>query len=99
MHYLHYKSKAGAAIEAIHAQNTVSLDELVFVAVRLYIKALSIYAFVDGNGRTTFTLLQYALVRCSLACWPSMTTPSTSWLSEPHCGSTAASHIARCKHC
>lgn len=56
------------AIEAIDTQNSVSLDELVFVAVRLYTKALSIHPFVDGNGRTAFTLLQYALVRCGLAC-------------------------------
>lgn len=56
------------AIEVIEAQETVLLEEVVFVAVRLYTKVLSIHPFVDGNGRTAFTLLQYALVRCGLAC-------------------------------
>jgi fido (protein-threonine AMPylation protein) len=56
------------AIKVIEAQETVFLGELVFVAVRLYAKVLSIHPFVDGNGRTAFTLLQYALVRCGLAC-------------------------------
>jgi fido (protein-threonine AMPylation protein) len=56
------------AVEALEGRDTVLLDELVFVAVRLYAKVLSIHPFVDGNGRTAFTLLQYALVRCGLAC-------------------------------
>ncbi len=38
------------------------------VAVRLYAKVLSIHPFVDGNGRTAFTILQYALVRSGLVC-------------------------------
>jgi fido (protein-threonine AMPylation protein) len=49
-------------------QNTATLVSLVFIAVRLYAKILSIHPFLDGNGRTAFALLQYALVRCGLIC-------------------------------
>jgi len=44
------------------------LSDLVFIAVRLYAKVLSTHPFLDGNGRTAFTLLQYALARNDLAC-------------------------------
>jgi fido (protein-threonine AMPylation protein) len=56
------------AVEALESRETVLLDELALAVVRLYAKVLSIHPFVDGNGRTVFTLLQYALVRCGLAC-------------------------------
>jgi fido (protein-threonine AMPylation protein) len=49
-------------------RDAVRLDDLVFIVVRLYAKTLSIHPFLDGNGRTAFTLLQYALVRCGLIC-------------------------------
>jgi prophage maintenance system killer protein len=55
-------------IEATEGRQTILLEELVLVAVRLYTKVLSIHPFVDGNGRTAFTILQYALVRSGLAC-------------------------------
>jgi prophage maintenance system killer protein len=55
-------------VEALESRETVLLDELALAVVRLYAKVLSIHPFVDGNGRTVFTLLQYALVRCGLAC-------------------------------
>jgi fido (protein-threonine AMPylation protein) len=55
-------------IEATEGRQTILLEELVLVAVRLYAKVLSIHPFVDGNGRTAFTILQYALVRSGLAC-------------------------------
>jgi len=48
--------------------DTIALDELVLTAVRFYAKVLSTHPFLDGNGRTAFTLLQYALVRSGLAC-------------------------------
>ncbi len=48
--------------------DTIALDELVLTAVRFYAKVLSTHPFLDGNGRTAFTLLQYALVRSDLAC-------------------------------
>jgi fido (protein-threonine AMPylation protein) len=48
--------------------DTIALDELVLTAVRFYTKILSTHPFLDGNGRTAFTLLQYALVRNGLAC-------------------------------
>lgn len=46
----------------------IELDDLVFTAVRLYAKVLSTHPFLDGNGRTAFTILQCALVRGGLAC-------------------------------
>jgi fido (protein-threonine AMPylation protein) len=46
----------------------ITLDDLVLTAVRLYAKVLSIHPFLDGNGRTAFTILQYALTRSELAC-------------------------------
>jgi fido (protein-threonine AMPylation protein) len=46
----------------------VALDALVFTVVRLYAKVLSTHPFLDGNGRTAFTILQYALTRSGLAC-------------------------------
>jgi fido (protein-threonine AMPylation protein) len=50
--------------------DAIPLDDLVFTAVRLYAKVLSTHPFLDGNGRTAFTILQYALVRSGLACIP-----------------------------
>ena len=48
----------------------IALDDLVFTAVRLYVKVLSTHPFLDGNGRTAFTILQYGLARSELACVP-----------------------------
>ena len=47
--------------------DTIALEDLVLTAVRLYAKVLSIHPFLDGNGRTAFTVLQYALVRGGLS--------------------------------
>src|ERR1700722_562535 len=55
-------------IGELEPQNTVRLDDLLLAVVGLYAKALSIHPFLDGNGRTAFRLLQYALLRCGLAC-------------------------------
>lgn len=48
--------------------DSIALDALVPAAVRLYAKVLSTHPFLDGNGRTAFTILQYALRRSELAC-------------------------------
>ena len=48
--------------------DAIQLDDLVFIAVRLYAKMLSAHPFLDGNGRTAFTILQYALARSDLPC-------------------------------
>ncbi len=56
------------AIEEQEQADAIALDALVFTAVRLYVKVLSTHPFVDGNGRTAFTILQYALARSQLAC-------------------------------
>lgn len=48
--------------------DAVQLDDLVFIAGRLYAKTLSAHPFLDGNGRTAFTILQYALARSDLPC-------------------------------
>ena len=49
-------------------RDAIVLGDPVFTAVRLYAKVLSAHPFLDGNGRTAFTLLQYALMRNGLAC-------------------------------
>lgn len=57
--------------EAALAQDqreAMQLDEVVLPAVRLYVKVLSIHPFLDGNGRTAYALLQYALIRSRLIC-------------------------------
>jgi fido (protein-threonine AMPylation protein) len=57
--------------ETVAAQeqlDAIDLNDLVLAAVRFYVKILSTHPFLDGNGRTAFTLLQYALVRNGLAC-------------------------------
>jgi Fic family protein len=46
----------------------MQLNEVVLPAARLYVKVLSIHPFLDGNGRTAYALLQYALVRSRLIC-------------------------------
>lgn len=48
--------------------DAIQLDDLVFIAVRLYAKTLSAHPFLDGNGRAAFTILQYALARSDLPC-------------------------------
>jgi fido (protein-threonine AMPylation protein) len=47
--------------------DAIAFEDLVFTAVRLYAKVLSAHPFLDGNGRTAFTILQYALVRGGLS--------------------------------
>lgn len=42
------------------------LEELIETAAKLYVKILSAHPFPDGNGRTAYVLLQYALVRLGL---------------------------------
>lgn len=49
-------------------RDAMQLDEVVLPATRLYVKVLSIHPFLDGNGRTAYALLQYALVRSGLIC-------------------------------
>jgi fido (protein-threonine AMPylation protein) len=47
--------------------DVIALEDLVFTAVRLYAKVLSTHPFLDGNGRTAFPILQYALARGGLS--------------------------------
>lgn len=49
-------------------RDAMQLEEVVLPAARLYVKVLSIHPFLDGNGRTAYGLLQYALVRSGLIC-------------------------------
>jgi fido (protein-threonine AMPylation protein) len=48
------------------AQDESELTDLLLIAVRFYAKVLSAHPFCDGNGRTAYALLQYALVRVGL---------------------------------
>lgn len=58
-----------AAVTAQDAnEEPTSVDDLVHAPVKLYCKSLAIHPFADGNGRTAFALLQYALVRNYLLC-------------------------------
>ena len=43
-----------------------ALAEAALVAVKLYAKVIGVHPFLDGNGRTAWAIVSYALQRCSL---------------------------------
>ncbi len=58
-----------AAAAAADERSEDHLEDLsILPAVKLYSKFLSTHAFVDGNGRVCFLILQYALIRMGLLC-------------------------------
>jgi prophage maintenance system killer protein len=42
------------------------LADAALVAVKLYAKVIGIHPFLDGNGRTAWAIVSYALQRCGL---------------------------------
>ena len=53
---------AATAVED-ESEEEPTMAQLIAPAVKFYAKVLSIHPFMDGNGRTAYVLLQYALVR------------------------------------
>ena len=48
-------------------------------AVKLYAKVIGIHPFFDGNGRTAWAVLSYALQRCGLVEIAVPPSPATRW--------------------
>ena len=46
--------------------NRPTVEDAAFPAVKIYAKVIGIHPFFDGNGRTAWTVLSYALQRCGL---------------------------------
>jgi len=56
-----------AAVDAAFQLDAPDLGtDLVFPAIRAYAKLLAAHPFSDGNGRTCYVLLQFALIRIGL---------------------------------
>ena len=57
-------------------------------------KVLSTHPFLDGNGRTAFTILQYALIRGGLSsvAWTTSTHTNARW--ESPCAATESSRMS-----
>jgi len=56
-------NREAARLDPLTAEQGLTLADATRAAARLYAKFLSIHPFEDGNGRTSFVLLSYALVR------------------------------------
>jgi fido (protein-threonine AMPylation protein) len=48
------------------AKKEPALADAALVAVKLYAKVIGIHPFLDGNGRTAWAIVSYALQRCGL---------------------------------
>jgi fido (protein-threonine AMPylation protein) len=48
------------------AKKEPALAEAALAAVKLYAKVIGFHPFLDGNGRTAWAIVSYALQRCSL---------------------------------
>lgn len=56
-----------AGFEALAREDReFDFEELVQATVRAYVKFLNLHPFIDGNGRASFVLLQFALARLDL---------------------------------
>lgn len=53
-------------LEALKEADRPPLRDAARTAVKLYAKVVGIHPFFDGNGRTAWAVLSYALQRCSL---------------------------------
>jgi fido (protein-threonine AMPylation protein) len=53
-------------VEALGAADRPPLEDAARAAVRLYAKVIGIHPFFDGNGRTAWAVLSYAVQRCGL---------------------------------
>jgi fido (protein-threonine AMPylation protein) len=48
------------------ARKEPPLADAALIAVKLYAKVIGVHPFLDGNGRTAWAIVSYALQRCSL---------------------------------
>lgn len=55
-----------AALAELAAREEATLRDAVLPPVRLYGRIIGIHPWLDGNGRTAWVLLSYALQRCGL---------------------------------
>jgi fido (protein-threonine AMPylation protein) len=53
-------------LDALGAKERPALREAALTAVKLYARVIGIHPFFDGNGRTAWAIVSYALQRCSL---------------------------------
>lgn len=69
--YRQLRDACGCFDSEAHAEEHVAegpIRNAVAIAVRLYAAVLRIHPFLDGNGRTAYVVLQYALIRQRLPC-------------------------------
>jgi hypothetical protein len=60
-------------------RNPLRVSEAANPAVKLYAKTIGIHPFFDGNGRTAWAVLSYALQRCGLVEVAGAPTDDTRW--------------------
>lgn len=53
-------------VATLGAKRSPALSEAALTAVKLYAKIIGIHPFFDGNGRTAWAVVSYALQRCGL---------------------------------
>jgi fido (protein-threonine AMPylation protein) len=53
-------------VEGLEAAARPPIDDAARAAVKLYTKVIGIHPFFDGNGRTAWAVVSYALQRCGL---------------------------------
>ena len=53
-------------VAALGAKKNPALSEAALTAIKLYTKVIGIHPFFDGNGRTGWAIVSYALQRCGL---------------------------------
>ena len=68
-----------AVLAARSARDRPTLREAAAPAARLYAKVIGIHPFFDGNGRTAWAVLSYALQRCGLVEIAVPPTATTRW--------------------
>jgi fido (protein-threonine AMPylation protein) len=56
-------NREAVRLDPLTARQGLTLMDATRAAARLYAKLLSVHPFEDGNGRTSFVVLSYALVR------------------------------------
>lgn len=56
-------NREATRMDPLNAKEGLTLTDATRAAARLYAKFLSVHPFEDGNGRTAFAVLSYALVR------------------------------------
>lgn len=66
-------------LDALDAKRRPSLDEAARAAVKLYAKVVGIHPFFDGNGRTAWAVVNYALQRCGLVTIAVPPSDATRW--------------------